>query len=107
MVVWKIFKWILHAVLSVVVYILQLLLTVVGVVSTVLGSYAETIGALVGGLFIVTSLICIAIGNMEWPIFWKMTLIGVAFEAIPMLINHFAVEGILSIKELLYRCLEW
>lgn len=94
----RILKAILLAPVRIIVFAIQLVLTVGVVIFGAAGGVITKAGEIVGGLLILGSLLCVATGQITEDIFLKMFLGGVAFGAIPAAITKLGEEGILAIK---------
>ncbi len=94
----RILKAILLAPVRIIVFAIQLVLTVGVVIFGAAGGIITKAGEIVGGLLILGSLLCVATGQITGDIFLKMFLGGVAFGAIPAVITKLGEEGILAIK---------
>ena len=103
MIVIKIIGAILYAVLKVAVVFLQIALTILAAFVSFGGGVVKKIGGIIGGLFIVASIMCLATGQVSSHEFWMMFLVGIAFGAIPTFIKLFGEEGIYVIKSILYK----
>ena len=99
----RILKAILLAPVRIIVFAIQLVLTVGVVIFGAAGGVITKAGEIVGGLLILGSLLCVATGQVSGDIFLKMFLGGVAFAAVPAVITKLGVEGIFTIKEVLYK----
>ena len=99
----RILKAILLAPVRIIVFAIQLVLTVGVVIFGAAGGIITKAGEIVGGLLILGSLLCVATGQITGDIFLKMFLGGVAFGAIPAAITKLGEEGIFTIKEVLYK----
>ena len=99
----RILKAILLAPVRIIVFAIQLVLTVGVVIFGAAGGIITKAGEIVGGLLILGSLLCVATGQITGDIFLKMFLGGVAFGAIPAAITKLGEEGILAVKGTLYR----
>lgn len=104
MFVWKVIKFIGKAIIRLIVFFLQIVLTIIAVLFGICGGYAELIGEIVGGILILCSFFCVVTGQVEVAMFVKMFLIGAAFSAIPAGIKLMGEEGIYAIKDALYKC---
>lgn len=107
MIVLKIFGRLIHAVLSVIIFPLQICLTVIMVFFSVAASYVMTIGSILSFLFITASIFCFFNDVIERQMFWQMLLTGLSCGAIPSLLYFAGEEGILAMKNVLYKCLDW
>ena len=85
----------------VIVFFIQLVLTVGVVIFGAAGGIVTKAGEIVGGLLIIGSLLCVATGQIPGDIFFKMFLGGVDFGAVPALITKLGEEGLLKIKDTL------
>ena len=99
MIVLKIIGAILYAVLKVAVVFLQIALTILAAFV----SFGGGIGRIIGGLFIMASLMYLATGQVYGHEFWMMFLVGLAFGAIPAVAKMLGEEGIYAIKGLLSK----
>ena len=99
----RILKAILLAPVRIIVFAIQLVLTVGVVIFGAAGGIITKAGEIVGGLLILGSLLCVATGQITGDIFLKMFLGGVAFGAIPAAITKLGEEGILAINGTLYK----
>lgn len=99
----RILKAILLAPVRIIVFAIQLVLTVGVVIFGAAGGIITKAGEIVGGLLILGSLLCVATGQITGDIFLMMFLGGVAFGAIPAAITKLGEEGILAIKGTLYK----
>ncbi len=99
----RILKAILLAPVRIIVFAIQLVLTVGVVIFGAAGGIITKAGEIVGGLLILGSLLCVATGQITGDIFLKMFLGGVAFGAIPAAITKLGEEGILGVKEAISR----
>ncbi len=99
----RILKAILLAPVRIIVFAIQLVLTVGVVIFGAAGGIITKAGEIVGGLLILGSFLCVATGQITGDIFLKMFLGGVAFGAIPAAITKLGEEGILAIKGTLYK----
>ena len=97
----RILKAILLVPVRIIVFAIQLVLTVGVVIFGAAGGIITKAGEIVGGLLILGSLLCVATGQITGDIFLKMFLGGVAFGAIPAAITKLGEEGILAIKGVL------
>lgn len=107
MIVLKIFGRLIHAVLSVIIFPLQICLTVIMVFFSVAASYVMTIGSILSFLFITASIFCFFYDGIERQMFWQMLLTGLSCGAIPSLLYFAGEEGILAMKNVLDKCLDW
>lgn len=107
MIVLKIFGRLIHAVLSVIIFPLQICLTIIQAFFSVAGSYVMIIGSIFSFLFITASIICLFNDGFERQMFWQILLIGLSCGAIPSLIYTAGEKGILAMKNVLYKCLDW
>lgn len=98
MIVLKIIGVILYAVLKVAVVFLQIALTILAAFVSFGGGVVKKIGGIIGGLFIMASLMCLATGQVSGHEFWMMFLVGIAFGAIPAAAKMLGEEGIYAIK---------
>ena len=98
MIVLKIIGVILYAVLKVAVVFLQIALTILAAFVSFGGGVVKKIGGIIGGLFIMASLMCMATGQVSGHEFWMMFLVGIAFGAIPAAAKMLGEEGIYAIK---------
>lgn len=99
----SIFKAILMAPVRIIVFAIQLVLTVGVVIFGAAGGIVTKAGEIVGGLLILGNLLCVATGQISGDIFLKMFLGGVAFGAVPAVITKLGEEGILFVKGALSR----
>lgn len=99
----RILKAILMAPVRVIVFFIQLVLTVGVVIFGAAGGIVTKAGEIVGGFLVLGSLLCVATGQITGDIFIKMFLGGVAFGAIPAAITKLGEEGILALKGTLYK----
>lgn len=99
----RILKAILLAPVRIIVFAIQLVLTVGVVIFGAAGGIITKAGEIVGGLLILGSLLCVATGQITGDIFLKMFLGGVAFGAIPAAITKLGEEGIFLVKGVLSR----
>lgn len=99
----RIFKAILMAPVRIIVFAIQLVLTVGVVIFGAAGGIVTKAGEIVGGLLILGSLLCVATGQVTGDIFLKMFLGGVVFAAVPAVITKLGEEGIFMIKDVLSR----
>ena len=97
----RILKAILMTPVRIIVFAIQLVLTVGVVIFGAAGGIITKAGEIVGGLLILGSLLCVATGQITGDIFLKMFLGGVAFAAVPAIITKLGEEGILAIKSVL------
>lgn len=95
----RILKAILMAPVRVIVFFIQLVLTVGVVIFGAAGGIVTKAGEIVGGLLILGSLLCVATGQITGDVFFKMFFGGVAFGAVPAVITKLGEEGILLIKD--------
>ena len=95
----RILKAILMAPVRVIVFFIQIVLTLGVVIFGSAGGIVTKAGEIVGGLLILGSLLCVATGQVSGDIFLKMFLGGVAFATIPAGITKLGEEGILLIKD--------
>lgn len=98
----RILKAILMAPVRIIVFAIQIVLTVGVVIFGAAGGIVTKVGEIVGGLLILGSLLCVATGQISGDIFLKMFLGGVAFGAVPAIITKLGEEGIFAIKKILY-----
>ncbi len=103
MIILKILWAIVRTVLKIIISILQVILTVLAVGFGFAGGIFKLIGNLLGGLFIVGSLLSLMFGIMTVKEFWPMFLTGVAFGAIPNVITMYGQGAICTVKEILYK----
>jgi hypothetical protein len=103
MIVLKIIGAILYAVLKVAVVFLQIALTILAAFVSFGGGVVKKIGGIIGGLFIMASLMCLATGQVSGHEFWMMFLVGIAFGAIPAAIKMLGEEGIFAVKNALSK----
>lgn len=96
-------KAILMAPVSVIVFFVQIVLTLGVVIFGAAGGIVTKAGEIVGGLLILGSLLCVATGQVSGDILLKMFLGGVAFAAVPAVITKLGEEGILWAKDALYK----
>lgn len=101
MIVLKIIGVILYAVLKVAVVFLQIALTILAAFVSFGGGVVKKIGGIIGGLFIMASLMCLATGQVSGHEFWMMFLVGIAFGAIPAAVMMLCEEGIFVVKNAL------
>lgn len=99
----RILKAILLIPVRLIVFAIQLVLTVGVVIFSAAGGIVSKAGEIVGGLLILGSFLCVATGQISGDIFLKMFLGGVAFVAIPAVLTKLGEEGIFTIKEVLYK----
>ncbi len=99
----RILKAILLAPVRIIVFAIQLVLTVGVVIFGAAGGIITKAGEIVGGLLILGSLLCVATGQISGDIFLKMFLGGVEFGAVTAVINKIGEEGILFVKGALSR----
>ena len=99
----RILKAILMMPVKIIIFAIQLILTVGVVIFCAAGGIVTKAGEIVGGLLILGSFLCVATGQISGDIFFKMFLGGVAFGAIPAVITKLGEEGILALKGTLYK----
>ncbi len=99
----RILKAILMMPVKIIIFAIQLILTVGVVIFGAAGGIVTKAGEIVGGLLILGSFLCVATGQISGDIFFKMFLGGVAFGAIPAVITKLGEEGILALKGTLYK----
>ena len=99
----RVLKAILMLSVRIVVFAIQLILTVGVVIFGAAGGIVTKAGEIIGGLLILGSFLCVATGQVSGDIFLKMFLGGVAFGAIPAAITKLGEEGILALKGTLYK----
>lgn len=99
----RILKAILLAPVRIIVFAIQLVLTVGVVIFGAAGGIITKAGEIVGGLLILGSFLCVATRQITGDIFLKMFLGGVAFGAIPAAITKLGEEGIFLVKGVLSR----
>lgn len=99
----RILKAILMAPVRIIVFAIQIVLTVGVVIFGAAGGIVTKVGEIVGGLLILGSLLCVATGQISGDIFLKMFLGGVAFGAVPAAITKLGEEGIFAIKGIIGR----
>lgn len=99
----RVLKAILMLPVRIVVFAIQLILTVGVVIFGAAGGIVTKAGEIIGGLLILGSFLCVATGQVSGDIFLKMFLGGVAFGAIPAAITKLGEEGILALKGTLYK----
>ena len=99
----RILKAILMMPVKIIIFAIQLILTVGVVIFGAAGGIVTKAGEIVGGLLILGSFLCVATGQISGDIFLKMFLGGVAFGAIPAVITKLGEEGILALKGTLYK----
>ena len=99
----RILKAILLAPVRIIVFSIQLVLTVGVVIFGAAGGIITKAGEIVGGLLILGSFLCVATRQITGDIFLKMFLGGVAFGAIPAAITKLGEEGIFLVKGVLSR----
>lgn len=103
MIVLKIIGVILYAVLKVAVVFLQITLTILAAFVSFGGGVVKKIGGIIGGIFIMASLMCMATGQVSGHEFWMMFLVGIAFGAIPAAAMMLGEEGIFAVKNALSK----
>lgn len=96
-------KAILTAPVRVIVFFIQIVLTLGVVIFGAAGGIVTKAGEIVGALLILGSLLCVATGQVSGDIFLKIFLGGVAFAAVPAVITKLGEEGILWAKDALYK----
>lgn len=99
----RILKAILMAPVRIIVFAIQIVLTVGVVIFGAACGVVTKVGEIVGGLLILGSLLCVATGQVSGDIFLKMLLGGVAFAAVSAVITKLGEEGILWAKDALYK----
>ncbi len=99
----RILKAILMAPVRIIVFAIQIVLTVGVVIFGAACGVVTKVGEIVGGLLILGSLLCVATGQVSGDIFLKMFLGGVAFAAVSAVITKLGEEGILWAKDALYK----
>jgi hypothetical protein len=99
----KILKAILMAPVRVIVFFIQVVLTLGVVIFGAAGGIVTKAGEIVGGLLILGSFLCIVTGQISGDIFLKMFLGGAAFAAVPAVITKLGEQGIFTIKDFLYK----
>lgn len=99
----RILKAILMAPVRIIVFAIQIVLTVGVVIFGAAGGVVTKVGEIVGGLLILGSLLCVATGQVSGDIFLKMFLGGVAFATVPAVITKLGEGGILWAKDALYK----
>ena len=99
----RILKAILMMPVKIIIFAIQLILTVGVVIFGAAGGIVTKAGEIVGGLLILGSFLCVATGQISGDIFFKMFLGGVAIGAIPAVITKLGEEGILALKGTLYK----
>ena len=99
----RILKAILMAPVRIIVFAIQIVLTVGVVIFGAACGVVTKVGEIVGGLLILGSLLCVATGQASGDIFLKMFLGGVAFAAVSAVITKLGEEGILWAKDALYK----
>ncbi len=99
----RILKAILMAPVRVIVFFIQLVLTLGVAIFGAAGGIVTKAGEIVGGLLILGCLLCVASGQISGDIFLKMFLGGVAFGAIPAAVTKLGEEGIFAIKGIIGR----
>lgn len=99
----RILKAILMMPVKIIIFAIQLILTVGVVIFGAAGGIVTKAGEIIGGLLILGSFLCVATGQVSGDIFLKMFLGGVAFGAIPAAITKLGEEGILALKGTLYK----
>lgn len=99
----RILKAISMAPVRIIVFAIQIVLTVGVVIFGAAGGVVTKVGEIVGGLLILGSLLCVATGQVSGDIFLKMFLGGVAFAAVPAVITKLGEGGILWAKDALYK----
>lgn len=99
----RILKAILMAPVRIIVFAIQIVLTVGVVIFGAACGVVTKVGEIVGGLLILGSLLCVATEQVSGDIFLKMFLGGVAFAAVSAVITKLGEEGILWAKDALYK----
>lgn len=97
----RILKAILMAPVRIIVFAIQIVLTVGVVIFGAAGGIITKAGEIVGGLLILGSLLCVATRQISGDIFLNMFLGGVAFAAVPAGITKLGEEGIFLLKRAL------
>ena len=87
----------------VIVFFIQVVLTLGVVIFGAAGGIVTKAGEIVGGLLILGSFLCIVTGQISGDIFLKMFLGGAAFAAVPAVITKLGEQGIFTIKDFLYK----
>ena len=103
MIVLKIIGAILYAVLKIVIGLLQIALTIVGIFFSFGMGVFERIGEIIGGLFVIGSILCLIMGIASGKEFCGMFFLGLAFGGIPASVELIGIEGITAIKDTLSK----
>ena len=89
--------------MKVAVVFLQIALTILDAFVSFGGGVVKKIGGIIGGLFIMAGLMCLATGQVSGHEFWMMFLVGIAFGAIPAAAKMLGEEGICAVKNALSK----
>ena len=101
----RILKAILLAPVRIIVFAIQLVLTVGVVIFGAAGGIITKAGEIVGGLLILGSFLCVATGQITGDISLgrQGLLVGIVVAVIPQALTLWGEEGLLGLKELLGR----